>query len=317
MESGVNALYVMADNQKLKQILINIVNNAIKYNRENGAITIECTRSQVSDLKLNPNQTRSGTQNSLPGTPDFEPRTSNPEPETPDLEPGTPNSDPGANIRIHIKDTGNGISPEGLQKLFSPFQRIGAEITEIEGTGLGLTVAKKLIEARKGEIGVASQLEVGSTFWIELPQSKGRLDKNIKLDEQIISDKTLGSGKMLYIEDNISNLELVQQIIEDHRPLINMISDMYGKNAVKMACDYQPGLILLDLNLPDIHGSEVLKLLQANEKTKSIPVVVLSADAMTKQIKSLLTSGARDYLTKPLDIVEFLKVADKFLGKKK
>jgi CheY-like chemotaxis protein len=90
---------------------------------------------------------------------------------------------------------------------------------------------------------------------------------------------------------------------------------MYGKNAVKFAIDYKPDLILLDLDLPDIYGSEVLKLLQDEPKTAAIQVIILSADAMTKQIEKLMEAGAKDYLIKPIDVVHFLKVVDECIKK--
>jgi len=121
------------------------------------------------------------------------------------------------------------------------------------------------------------------------------------------------AGTVLYIEDNISNQQLVKQIIDTQRPAINLITNLYGKDTVKLALDYKPNVILLDLDLPDIHGSEVLELLQKDSQTKEIPVIILSADAMDKQIEKLLNLGAKTYLTKPLDVLEFLKEVDKWM----
>ncbi|MBA4408957.1 MAG: hypothetical protein C0397_05995 [Odoribacter sp.] len=265
-------LFVKADYQRLKQVLLNLVNNAIKYNQQNGFVKIDC---EITDAAEKQNST----------------------------------------IRISISDSGAGITTEDIKKLFTPFERIGAEKTETEGTGLGLAVAKKLIEAMHGTIGVESKVGLGSTFWIELPQTESQIDRHKRLSDQVIpeQEKALVSGTILYIEDNISNMQLVEQILEAHRPSIRLITEMYGKNAVKLATDFAPDLILLDLDLPDIHGSEVLKLLQAGPKTAAIPVVVISADAMAKQINKLMEAGAKDYLTKPLDVVEFLKVVDKMI----
>ena len=128
--------------------------------------------------------------------------------------------------------------------------------------------------------------------------------------------KPIGSiGTLLYIEDNVSNIQLVEQILEMNRPQIRLITEMYGKSTVKLATDYKPDMILLDLDLPDIHGSEVLKLLQREPITKSIPVVVLSADAMNSQIEKLMQAGADNYLTKPLEVLEFLRVVDEVMKK--
>jgi CheY-like chemotaxis protein len=116
----------------------------------------------------------------------------------------------------------------------------------------------------------------------------------------------------LYIEDNIPNTELVEQIILENRPNIELISDMYGENAVKLAIENKPFLILLDLNLPDMHGSQVIKLLKQNDLTKKIPVVILSADAMPNKVKKLKVAGAGNYLIKPLIVSELLDEIDKY-----
>ena len=286
VESTVNTSHVMADNQKLKQVLINLVNNAIKYNRDGGSVSVECSEFRVSGSKLNP-------------------------------KPGTSTPDSETKIRINVKDTGNGISPEGIQKLFMPFQRIGAEITGVEGTGLGLTVAKKLMEAMNGTIGVESELGVGSTFWIELPKTESQTEtfersgSLVKTGSVQLKEK----GIIMYIEDNQSNIELVEQILETYNPEILLVTEIYGKLALKHANDYKPNLILLDLDLPDLHGSKVFELLQADENVKDIPVVIVSADAMTKQIDNMMKQGAKDYLTKPIDVERFLKVVEEFVGK--
>jgi CheY-like chemotaxis protein len=170
-----------------------------------------------------------------------------------------------------------------------------------------------------GNIGVESEAGKGSTFWIELPQTESQKDQyerangSAKPDVEIIHY----NGTILYIEDNLSNIQLVEQILGMHRPSINLITNMYGKNAVQFALDYKPDLILLDLDLPDMHGSKVLKLLQAEPGTAEMPVIILSADAMAKQIEQLMEAGAKDYLIKPIDVVHFLKVVDEMLGKRK
>ncbi|MBT3382218.1 MAG: PAS domain S-box protein [Prolixibacteraceae bacterium] len=303
VQTKVSMYYVLADNQKLKQILINLVNNAIKYNHDGGSVSIECSESLVPGSKL--------TRNPKPETP-------NSEPETMNSEPGTPNPEPETHIRINIKDTGKGISPESVEKLFTPFQRIGAELSEVEGTGLGLTVAKKLVEAMHGTIGVESTVGVGSTFWVELPQTKSQteiIEKGENLGKSKTPEKEK-KGLVLYIEDNASNIELIEQILETYNPEIVLVTETFGKRAVKHANDYKPDLIFLDLDLPDLHGSKVFERLQADDNVKDIPVVIVSADALTKQIDKLIKQGAKDYLTKPIDVVQFLKVVEEYLGGK-
>ena len=168
-----------------------------------------------------------------------------------------------------------------------------------------------------GEIGVESVVNEGSTFWFELPEASGQLENLQAVDNPTKeSTKTsIGKSTILYIEDNISNIELVDQILSIQRPNIQLINNMNGKQALSMAIEHKPNLILLDLNLPDMHGSEVLKQLQNNDKSKHIPVIIISADAMKNQIDKLLEIGARNYLTKPLDVNIFLNTIDEFIEK--
>lgn len=265
-------LYVRSDRQSLKQVLLNLLNNAVKYNKPNGLVRIrvQSIQGESKDNEM---------------------------------------------IKISISDTGIGISENDIPKLFMPFERIGANKTEIEGTGLGLTVVKKLIDNMGGIIGVESTPDQGSTFWIQLPAAESQL--SILQNSDIQTDESLESlpkkGTILYIEDNSSNVELVEQILTYQRPGIHLISNMNGRQAIVLAIEYRPDLILLDLNLPDIHGSEVIKMLKNNPETKNIPVVVLSADAMQKQIGNMLSAGANNYLTKPLEIPAFLKLIDEYI----
>ena len=122
------------------------------------------------------------------------------------------------------------------------------------------------------------------------------------------------TGTILYIEDNVPNAELVEDILGSYRPAIRLITTPFGERAVQFATDFVPDFILLDLDLPDIHGIEVFANLLANDKTKSIPVIILSADALTDKIENLMKAGAVDYLTKPLDVATFLKVVDSWMG---
>lgn len=259
---------IRADRQRFKQVMINLLSNSIKYNRQGGLVTIN---SELLDGQL----------------------------------------------RIHIIDTGLGIAETDLVKLFNPFERIGAEKTTIEGTGLGLAVTKKLMDAMGGKIGVESELTKGSAFWIDFPLSKSLSENMVASMGQSTDDFVPDElkGTILYIEDNDSNVELVVQILANHYPRIQLVSSAKGGEIVQLATTVKPDLILLDLNLPDMHGSEALKLLLENDGVKSIPVVIVTADAINNQHERLIKSGARDYLTKPLDVVQFLKVV-KFWIKK-
>ncbi len=215
-------------------------------------------------------------------------------------------------IRISIRDKGTGISPEDIGKLFQPFERLEANKTETEGTGLGLMVVKKLTEAMGGTVGVESEVGTGSTFWIELPITENSLpDISHTYDSSVpVVSKIKQVSTILYIEDNFSNIDLVAEIMEEHRPKIHLITSIYGKQTIKLAKEHKPGLILLDLDLPDVQGIEVLEQLLADANTKAIPVIIISADAMPYQVERLMKAGAMDYLTKPLDIVQFLSTID-------
>ena len=317
-ESPVSDMFVKSDRQKLKQVLLNLLSNAVKYNREGGTVRVECSQTQATSYK--PQATSSQQLEAVSLKPDTVkksisniqyPISNFPEPG----QPATRNPQPGT-IRISITDTGKGIAPEYMDRLFNPFERIGAEISEVEGTGLGLAVSKKLMEAMNGTIGVDSEPGVGSAFWIELPQAESQVERHERNGGFIKPEtESAVSGTLLYIEDNVSNIHLVEQILEMHRPQIRLITEMYGKRTVQLATDFQPDMILLDLDLPDIHGSEVLKLLRKDSATKTIPVVVLSADAMNSQIDKLMKSGAKNYLVKPLNVLEFLKVVDEVMKK--
>ncbi len=272
LPSPTNQLFVKADRQRLKQVLLNLINNAVKYNREGGSVIIKTELQQgvAGDMSL---------------------------------------------VRISVIDMGVGISHEDLPKLFLPFERIGAERSATEGTGLGLAVVKKLMEAMGGVVGVDSIPGEGSTFWIELPltdSQKIQIARTVDILKQG-SISTVKAGSVLYIEDNMSNADLVEGILETNRPAIRLITSMYGNLAVSMAIENKPDLILLDLDLPDMHGSKVLENLQANPATREIPVVIISADAMPQQVERLMLAGARDYLTKPLEIVSFLKMVDEWI----
>ena len=264
---------VKSDYQRLKQVVINLLTNAIKYNIESGKIRIKTEM--------------------FPATEEMEGR-----------------------VRILIIDTGLGILPEDLSKLFKPFERIGADKTLTEGTGLGLAVVEKLMTAMGGLIGVESKIGEGTTFWIEFPH----IENTVIPDSEDFTESEPGeatvnkTGKILYIEDNSSNVYLVEQILAESRPNIELITSLTGKQALQLALEYLPDLILLDLNLPDLQGDIVLNQLQGNEKTSKIPVVIVTADAIPHKLSKLINLGAKNYITKPFEVMNFLKIVDEFIN---
>jgi CheY-like chemotaxis protein len=208
-----------------------------------------------------------------------------------------------------VTDTGYGIAAADLERVFRPFDRIGAESGGVEGTGIGLALSKGLVVAMGGSIGVESVVDTGSTFWVELPGAEApRVGEH--QDERVAYPAIeIGQRLILQVEDNVSNLRLVEQIVA-RQPGVELITAIEGGLGVKLARERHPDLILLDLHLPDMSGAEVLRRLRTYDDTRTIPVVVLSADATERQITRLTAAGAFGYLTKPLDVAEFLRMVD-------
>ena len=220
-------------------------------------------------------------------------------------------------FRVAVRDTGQGLSAEQLCRLFRPFERLGSDHYGIEGTGIGLALSKRLVDAMGGAIGVDSQLGIGSTFWVDLPICAGLLENF----EQSHTDEAREfpvpvAGKitkLLYVEDNLSNNLLMERILES-RPEVQLISAMQGRLGIELARQHRPDLICLDLHLPDINGDEVLRILRTQPATADIPVAMISADATPGQIERLMAAGANAYFTKPLDVKAMLRYVDEVLG---
>jgi PAS domain S-box-containing protein len=223
----------------------------------------------------------------------------------------------GEGLRVEVSDQGAGIPREMMDRLFVPFERLGAEGTGVEGTGLGLALSKGLTEAMGGSLGMTSIPGQGSTFFVELPRAEGP----VVADEQgaggrLGAPATDGSHTLLYIEDNLANLRLIERAL-DHRPGLILLSAMQGSLGLDLARQHQPDLILLDLHLPDMPGEEVLRHLRGDPRTQRIPVIVISADATPGQIRNLLATGARAYLTKPIDVSRFFEAVDQALAERR
>ena len=246
---------LIADSTRVKQILVNLLNNASKYNKPNGTIHVGCQKTEDGYL------------------------------------------------RISIADSGRGIEQGKLENLFKPFERLGMENEGIDGTGIGLSLSKQFIELMAGRIGVDSNPGQGSTFWFELPlASTDEIpDSLIHRPEERASENIL----VLYIEDNLANLRVVEAIFAKF-PDLTLISATTGKHGLKLAHEYQPNAILLDINLPDINGYEVLRRLQESEPTQKLPVIALSADGLSLDIERGLKAGFKEYLTKPVKVDELI-----------
>jgi signal transduction histidine kinase/ActR/RegA family two-component response regulator len=218
-------------------------------------------------------------------------------------------------FRLVVADTGPGIPAEQLDLLFEPFERLGAEHGEVEGTGIGLALCRRLAEAMGGSIGVDTAPGRGSTFWVELPRVEApvtRLDR-LGPEPMAASGPREGEHCILYIEDNLANLKLVERILAP-REDVRLVVAMQGRLGVELAHQHSPELILLDLHLPDVDGDVVLRQLREDPSTASIPVVILSADATATHMQRILAAGAHSYLTKPIDVRMLLHTIDDILG---
>ncbi len=227
-------------------------------------------------------------------------------------------SSKGRVTRVSISDTGRGLTPEEQAQLFKPFIRIGDQQSEIEGVGIGLVITKKLTELMGGTIGMNSQPGKGSVFWVEFPS-----DSPLPLKVTPVSDREdmpMGQNfselghehTILYIEDNPANLRLVTQLL-GRRPNIHMWSAHEPLLGLELAAAHNPDLILLDINLPNMNGYEVLKHLQNRKDTRNTPVIAISANAMPGDIKKGIDAGFDDYITKPINVNDLLEAIEKAL----
>jgi signal transduction histidine kinase/FixJ family two-component response regulator len=261
--------FIFVDRQRVKQILLNLLGNGIKYNRQGGTVSISCAEAEKGRM------------------------------------------------RIQVTDTGPGIPQEQFGLLFTPFERLGAEQTTVQGTGIGLALSRRLAEVMGGTLDVESTVGRGSTFWVEFPLVEGPVQRYERLDDvaaALPSAVQQPSGPaILHIEDNLSNINLIERVLAQ-RPGVRLIPAMQGRLGLELARQHQPALILLDLNLADLPGEEVLQSLRDDSLTAGIPVAIVSADAMPRQIQRLLSTGATAYLTKPIDVRELLLLIDNALA---
>jgi PAS domain S-box-containing protein len=215
--------------------------------------------------------------------------------------------------RISVEDTGTGLAPEKIAQLFQPFNRLGQEGGTIAGTGIGLVVTKQLAELMEGNLGVDSKVGVGSVFWVELPSSPPPVwtDMPAEIAPVAAAPKAAGTRvrTLLYVEDNPANMELVDQLIA-RRADLHLLKAVNGTLGIELAISATPDLILMDINLPGISGIDAMKILRKEPATAHIPVVALSANAMPRDIETGIQAGFFRYLTKPINVKEFMETLD-------
>ena len=221
-------------------------------------------------------------------------------------------------LRISVRDTGDGLPKSRRAEVFAPFNRLGAEGGAIEGTGIGLTIAKQLIELMDGRIDFTSEVGKGSTFWVDLPLA----DEGAMAAELQAANSPMAAGAatpelqvktLLYIEDNPANMSLMQHII-GRMPRIKLSTAHNAELGLEMAVSKQPDMIIMDINLPGMNGLEALEHLQQEPLTQTIPVIALSANAMPRDIERGLAAGFANYLTKPIRVNEVRDAIHKILG---
>lgn len=267
-----NDYFIRADRLRVKQVFINMLSNAIKYNIENGSVKV--------DVEL--------------------------------LE--------GEKVRVSVTDTGPGIAADKLNKLFVPFERLGFEGDVVEGTGIGLSLCKRLLDLMNGHIDVRCDVGQGCTFFFELPFAGKHSDLKSTSSsvvsaryEDVTQDDASLRYSLLYVEDNPSSQRLMSEYIRDTRPDIDLVVAHNGVIGLDLTFSRTFDLILLDINLPGLDGRKILAKIISDERTGHIPVIAISANAMPADIKNGLAAGFSEYLVKPIDISKLKAVLNQYL----
>ncbi|WP_198320707.1 hybrid sensor histidine kinase/response regulator [Azohydromonas aeria] len=280
-EAGAAGLVVTADRLRLQQVLLNLASNAVKYNLRGGWVQVSARAAA-------------------------------------------------GRVLVEVADTGRGLSDDQMAHLFQPFNRLGAEKTDIEGAGLGLVIARGLAQLMEGELRAAQREGGGSVFTLELPQAAGAAEVPEAPEAAEPAEapgarpqsagpapavaEPVPAATVLYIEDDPVNALLVRHILE-LRPDCTLLEAADGAAGLALARQLRPDLVLIDMNLPDMSGVEVLHRLRADAATRALRCIALSADAMPDNVARARAAGFADFWTKPIDVPEFLQRLDALLGR--
>lgn len=266
IESGIDIIStpvnacVKSNGHRLKQVLVNLLANAIKYNCKNGSVSIEVKVDEKD-------------------------------------------------VKVSVKDTGVGIAASDQKKIFEPFARLPyAELNAIQGTGVGLALTKYLVEKMGGRIGLVSEPNKGSTFWVSIPKG---LQVDISPARSFQPQVSQRAGSLIYIEDDPASRELVSKAAKFY-PRVNFKTVASAKEGIVLADKMKPQLVVLDINLPEMDGISALRRLKANEKLNNTYFVALSADALPHQIERALAAGFDRYLTKPIELPGIIDLFEEF-----
>ncbi len=257
--------WVMADPSRIKEVLINLISNAIKYNRKGGKVAVSCDASV------------------------------------------------GEKIRIRVQDTGPGIPKAKQKRLYEPFDRLGMEGSATEGTGIGLTITRRMVETMGGQIELEKSSKKGTCFALVFPAGEETVstlpDRHADSHPDPVNMADRQKRTILYIEDNEANLLLVEEVFRK-RDDLDLVTAITGHQGLDAARDQVPDIILLDMTLPDQSGFQVFEQLRADRKTRDIPVIGVSANSFPADIEKALTTGFSDYITKPFSISTLLSTID-------
>ncbi len=260
-------VYVFADLMRLKQVLMNLISNGIKYNREGGSVSLDW--QEISNSK----------------------------------------------VRILVNDTGEGMEPEELELAFQPFERLEYEFSVVQGTGIGLSIARRLVSQMNGELSVKSIPGEGSSFFVDLPKGKKPQVFYKNLKEELNSDcnKFKARNKtVLYVEDNAANIELVEEILKSRK--IDVVTALTGEEGMEQALLSKPDLILLDMRLPEMNGMDLFKQFKGTEQFDSVPIFALTADTLKSGKQATLEAGFDGYFSKPLEVKTFAETIERALS---